>query len=124
MINKFKPAIVIQGDFRKETSKVLDFYIRRFDTVIFSTWERSNIINFKKYKNYKNLFIIRNKMPNNKCNTNRFLQRLSTYKGMEYAKKIGCSHVLKNRSDMIIMNFRPILWAKLSIYKKDNNNSL
>ncbi len=107
---KFKVAILIQGDFRNDTNKVLKFYTSNFENVIFSTWEVTNLFNCEKFENLK---IIKTKLPKNTGYTNRFLQRISTYQGLKYAKKIGCTHILKNRSDMIISNFKPIFWTYL-----------
>ncbi len=110
MNKKIKIGIVIQGDFRNATNKVLKFYTSNYENVIFSTWDVTNLLNCEKFKNLK---IIRNKIPRHTGYTNRYLQRISTYEALKYARSIDCTHILKSRSDMIISNFKPIFWTYL-----------
>ena len=102
-----KVAAVIQGDCRGVTEKVINFYKKRADVVILSTWINESIspsiLDSK-------LHIIKNEFPKNPGGTHRNYQRLSANKGLKLAKTLNCTHALKIRTDMVITAFYPKLW--------------
>ena len=106
----FKVAAVIQGDCRGVTEKVINFYKKRADVVILSTWINENI---SQSILDKNLYVIKNDFPINPGGTHRNYQRLSAHKGLKLAKSLNCTHALKIRTDMIITAFYPKLWIFL-----------
>lgn len=90
MDNK-KIFIVVQGpmNYWEEISKSL----KDFENVIYSTWKTDK-------KDFDKYFIINRKpITNGIQNINR--QVRSSLNGLKYAKKLGATHCLKLRSDMI-----------------------
>lgn len=103
----YKVAVVVQGDCRGVTSRVIDFYKKRSDLVIYSTWQ--DVVT-KQILPDSQTHIIKSKYPLNPGGTNRNYQRFSTIKGLKLAKKLKCTHVLKIRSDMVMAYFYPRIW--------------
>lgn len=94
---KVKLGCIIQGDIRRGTNLVLEYMANRFDVVILSTWED----NVKEIEHIKGIEIIVNEKPNQNGLNHRNLQRLTTSNGLKKAKELGCTHILKWRTDMI-----------------------
>ena len=110
-ISKVKCACVIQGDIRRGTEKVLAEMSRHFDEVILSTWEDEQVIPKGDFH------IILNKKPLNPGISHRNYQRLSSAVGIRYAEQLGCTHVLKWRTDMLPTNLKLDTLLEWSKYK-------
>ena len=94
-----KIGCVIQGNIRYGTNLVLKEMSKHFDEVILSTWldDKDKIVK-------GDFHILLNDKPKNPGYSNRNYQRLSTSNGIKLAEKLGCSHVLKWRTDMLPTN--------------------
>lgn len=93
---KRKCGCVIQGDIRRGTNLVLREMQKHFDVVVLSTWTS------EKDKIPKGTFkVVFNEKPQNLGVTNRNLQRVSSDAGLRYLEELGCTHVLKWRTDML-----------------------
>ena len=91
-----KIGCVVQGDVRRGTAEVLSEMCSKFDYVVLSTWMCDRI---KAPSGIYNLLL--NDRPLNPGLNNRNLQRLTTARGIKYAKDAGCDYVLKLRTDML-----------------------
>ncbi len=91
-----KIACVVQGDIRRGTVEVLNPVARHFDVVILSTWKSDEQKvppgNFK---------LILNDKPLHYGATNRNMQRRTASAGITLAESLGCTHVMKLRTDML-----------------------
>lgn len=102
--NASKFAIIMQGpliekdEFTLETVKV---YNKLFPGVciIISTWESENGEYIKKISKCENVSIVLSKMPSFSGKNNFNYQLYSTRRGLEQARKLGKSYVLKSRND-------------------------
>ncbi len=94
-----KIACVVQGDIRRGTDEVLNFLSLHFDTLIFSTWEDQQLQGVP-----SKAIVVQNKKPQENGLSNRNMQRKTSAAGIHLAKEIGCTHVLKWRSDMLPTN--------------------
>ena len=92
---KIKCACLIQGDIRNGTEEVLREMATHFDTIILSTWEDEPYIPGGRYH------LVLSRKPDISGDFHRNYQRLGVMRGLEYAEKIGCTHVLKWRTDML-----------------------
>lgn len=91
-----KVGCVVQGDIRSGTESVLLELQRHFDVVILSTWEE------ERGKTPSGTYpIIFSKKPTAAGANNRNYQRLSTAAGIRLAEEMGCTHILKWRTDML-----------------------
>ncbi len=91
-----KTGCVVQGNVRTELEHILSELMRHFDQVILSTWSEDAL------KIPKGKFeVILNQKPENPGFTNRNYQRVSTAAGLKCAEELGCTHVLKWRTDML-----------------------
>ena len=108
---------VIQGNIRRGTREVLDFATEKFDHVILSTWEGEDTEGIPT----ASCHVIFNKKPSNPGYTNRNYQRLSTAAGITYAESLGCTHVLKLRTDMLPTKLEIsdlLVWAHYEVPKE------
>ena len=94
-LKKTKCACLIQGDIRNGTEEILKEMALYFDTVILSTWDDEPYIPDGRYH------IVLSKKPENQGLIHRNYQRFGVARGLEYAEKLGCTHVLKWRTDML-----------------------
>jgi tetratricopeptide (TPR) repeat protein len=91
-----KTACVVQGDIRRGTVEVLNHVARHFDVVILSTWKSDE------QKVPQGVFkLILNDKPHHYGATNRNMQRRTASAGISLAESLGCSHVMKLRTDML-----------------------
>ena len=74
----------------------MEYMCRLFDTVILSTWDED-----KGKLPAQNYEVIYNKKPSNPGFSNRNYQRFSTSQGLKLAESLGCTHILKWRTDML-----------------------
>jgi len=108
---------VIQGNIRRGTREVIDFATEKFDHVILSTWEGEDTEGIPT----ASCHVIFNKKPSNPGYTNRNYQRLSTAAGITYAESLGCTHVLKLRTDMLPTKLEVsdlLVWAHYEVPKE------
>lgn len=91
-------GIVIQGP-TNYWNQIIHSY-KNFPNVVWSTWDDEPIENINSIK--KHINIIQNPKPENFGCLNVNLQSISTYKGLEYLRKLGVTEVLKVRSDIKI----------------------
>lgn len=101
-----KTAIVMQGVIKKEddfTYNTLKLYKKIFSdtTIILSVWEDEDEKYLEKIKSL-NIKVIKNKKPDKGGFANLNYQIINTSSGVELAKKLGCSYVLKTRTDIRI----------------------
>ena len=94
--NELNIGCVVQGDIRRGTKEVVQELEKHFDVVILSTWNSEKPkLPAGKYE------LLLNDEPENPGFTHRNYQRLSTARGIDFADKIGCSHIMKWRTDML-----------------------
>lgn len=94
-LKKTKCACLIQGDIRNGTEEILKELATHFDTIILSTWEDEAFIPAGRYH------LVLSKKPGIPGDFHRNYQRFGVARGLEYAEKLGCTHVLKWRTDML-----------------------
>lgn len=98
-----KISIVLQGplqtknNFTLETVKLYKKYYP-LSPIIISTWDNSDIQLIKKIQE-AGAIVCLSKLPENKGRGNINCQRISSLAGIEKARAIGCSHILKTRTD-------------------------
>ncbi len=110
-----KTACIIQGDIRGNFEIVLDEMKKYFDIIIISTWKGEE----DKIPKDNSIKIFSAK-PKNKGYSHRNYQRYSTARGIEKAKELGASYVLKWRADMLPtkLNIKQLInWANYDIPK-------
>jgi len=90
-----KLAIVVQGS-SEYVNNFKDIFKKQ--KLIFSTWEGEESSYLSEDE------VIFNKKPIESGPSNIALQQLTSYKGILHAKKLGFTHVLKIRSDLIPTN--------------------
>ena len=91
-----KIACVIQGNIRPGFAEILQVIKNGVDLIILSTWkEEAAKLTAGDYE------VILNEKPANPGISNRNMQRVSTAAGVKFAKELGCTHVLKWRTDML-----------------------
>lgn len=95
--NRVVPAAVVQGNVRRGTAEVLRCLLQKFPHVILSTWEGELLEGLPLGRCH----VIRNRKPSNGGYSNRNYQRLSVASGVDAAERLGCTHVLKWRTDML-----------------------
>lgn len=91
-----KTACVIQGNIRQGFPQILSEITKHFDVVILSMWE-----NEREKLLAGNYEVVLSKEPENPGYTHRNYQRVGTYAGIVRAMDLGCTHVLKWRTDML-----------------------
>ncbi len=91
-----RTACVVQGDIRRGTAEVLKHVVRYFDVVILSTWKSD-----KEKVPAGHFQLILNDKPAHFGVSNRNLQRKCTASGIVLAESLGCTHVMKLRTDML-----------------------
>lgn len=91
-----KTACVVQGDMRRGVDDVLKQAARTFDVVVLSTWK-----NDEAKIPAGDFQIVLSEKPEHLGATNRNLQRKSTAAGLALAESLGCTHVMKLRTDML-----------------------
>jgi hypothetical protein len=82
---------------RRGTAEVLRCLLQKFPHVILSTWEGELLEGLPLGRCH----VIRNRRPSNGGYSNRNYQRLSVASGVDAAERLGCTHVLKWRTDML-----------------------
>lgn len=119
-------GIVLQGP-TKFFIEVSNFY-SQFENVVFSTWETEPKNNLEYIKS-KGLNLVISEPPKIAGNININYQLLSSFKGVEFLEKIGCTEIIKIRSDIIfygVEKIQNILQGKdiafLSLNKPYNND--
>lgn len=104
--NESKTAIVIQGpiikksDFTLETIRIYKKLFRD-KIIILSTWEDGDTKEIKKIKQ-EGVEVILNKKPNFFGQQNINLQIISSFSGIQKAKKMGAEYAIKTRTDQRI----------------------
>lgn len=101
MFTNPKLCCLITGEIRSNTFDIIKSFSKKFDLVIWSTWEDQFFVDI----NIENLVIIRNQYPLNYGFGNRNLQRYSLNAGLKVAMEMKCTHILKWRTDLLIYNF-------------------
>jgi len=93
---RIKTGCVVQGNIRRGTTEALDVIGGNFDVVILSTWsDEKEKIPAGKFE------VVLNGKPPNTGLSNRNCQRASTFRGIKRAEELGCTHILKWRTDMV-----------------------
>lgn len=91
-----KLGCVIQGNIRRGSDEVLQEMSRHFDSIVLSTWQDDKPrIPQGKFE------VVLNDKPATPGYSHRNYQRLSTAVGIECAEQVGCTHILKWRTDML-----------------------
>jgi hypothetical protein len=91
-----KLGCVVQGDIRRGTAIVLDFMRKHFDVLILSTWRNSQAT-----IPTGNFHLLELDPPLNPGVTHRNYQRYGVSRGVELARSLGCTHILKWRTDLL-----------------------
>lgn len=91
-------ACIVQGNVRIGTEIILEEMSKKFDYVVFSTWQDEKF-NFKA----ENLIVIYNDKPSNYGLSNRNLLRYSTSSALKVCENLSCDFILKIRSDMLFL---------------------
>ncbi len=112
-----KIGIVIQGPVVK--GKTIDFCNFTRATypealIVVSTWDDEDISSFKGLRG-PNFHIIQSRKPEFAGPSNINLQIVSSRAGIEYLEKLGCTHLLKTRTDIFLANaqfLNYLIWAK------------
>lgn len=92
-----KLGCIVQGDLRVPVEPILRELRKHCDTLILSTWEdQKDVIPPGNY-----FQSILNVKPAEAGITNRNLQRKTTAAGLKLAQELGCTHILKWRTDML-----------------------
>lgn len=111
-----KLACIIQGDIRtNKFDLILDEIQKHFSLVIVSCWESDPDLVPR-----DNLIQLKNTTPTKRGFQNRNLQRFSTARGIELAKKLGVDYALKWRSDFLPTKFD----LNIFIDKCENGNKI
>lgn len=124
-------CIVIQGpivkenDFTLETCKIYKKIFNNSETIILSTWDTED----KKYlKNFESIGVkvLLSKAPDFAGRANLNYQILSTMKGLEEGKKLGCEYAIKTRTDQRFYstNLSRDLFNLLKIYPPSPNYNM
>lgn len=103
-------CIVIQGP-SNHVKELKNAWADFNSDIVFSTWKTDDLSNYEKTDN-----VILNEFPENSGIRNLNLQKISTKNGIEYAKNLGYSKILKIRSDMIPINAKKFI----DIFDEDN----
>jgi hypothetical protein len=101
-----KIGIVVQGPINKEfTHNICTFIINTYPNirVVVSTWEDEDTTGLDSL-HVQNLKIIKSPKPKANGPSNINLQIVSTISGIKFLEKIGCTHILKIRSDTFLGN--------------------
>lgn len=93
---KIKAACVIQGNIRRGTDEVLREMRRHFDVVILSTW-----LDEKDLVPAGDVDVVLSDKPEAPGYSHRNYQRKGSCAGILRAEELGCTHVLKWRTDML-----------------------
>jgi len=109
-------ACIIQGDSRSNTLEIIKDLSTKFDFVIWSTWDGTKV-----EIDLPNLYVIYNKIPELSGYGNRNLQRISMCSGIEKARRLNCTHILKWRTDLLSFKLTSDLLYK--IYEQNIINS-
>ena len=110
-------GIVIQGPIVQKTTLNFCKFIQATYPEVFvvlSTWECEDISQFKVLIGTK-FKIIRSKKPEIAGPSNINLQIVSSKAGIEILERLGCSHILKTRTDIFLTNpqfLNYLIWAK------------
>jgi hypothetical protein len=100
-LSGIKTGCVIQGNFRNGCDEVIRMMSKHFTYVVFSTWEYPISLGVVVPQN---LHILINEKPEAAGLSNRNLQRVSSINGIRLLKTLGCSYIMKWRSDMLPTN--------------------
>ena len=96
--SQLKVACIVQGDLRVPVGPILAELAKHCNTVILSTWDDQTLA---LPQDHGACHVILNAKPFAAGLTNRNFQRKSTAAGLALAEKLGCTHVLKWRTDML-----------------------
>lgn len=90
--------LLIENDFTIETVRLYR-HLYAECPIIVSTWKGENESCLKKLKKIERVYVIQSDLPTISGHGNINYQKVSTIAGIEYAKELGCSYVLKSRTD-------------------------
>ena len=99
-------GIVVQGPINNRyTKNVCAFLVRTNPDakVVLSTWNDQDIREYEKFFG-ENFYIIQSPKPKNPGPSNINLQIVSTISGIEKLQSLGCTQILKMRTDTILAN--------------------
>lgn len=91
-----KTGCVIQGNIRRGTDEVIREIVRHFDHVVLSTWKDE-----EKLVPAGDFELVLNDKPEAPGYSHRNYQRKATHAGIMRAEALGCTHVLKWRTDFL-----------------------
>lgn len=104
LIPEEKIGVVVQGPINKQfTQKICSFITNTYPNVkvVLSTWEGEVTDQFDAIKSL-NFKIIKKPMPANAGPSNINLQIVSTISGVKFLEQMGCTHILKMRTDTFL----------------------
>jgi hypothetical protein len=105
--DNIKIGIVIQGPIvAKTTLGICEFYKRIYPQVqiVVSTWESENTDSFVELED-DHFSVIKTVKPISPGPSNINLQITSTINGVNLLLELGCTHILKTRTDVLLGNF-------------------
>jgi len=100
-LSNLKTGCVVQGNYRKGCDEVVGMMSKHFTHVVFSTWEDPTAHGIVMPQN---VLVLINERPTSSGLSNRNFQRASSINGIRLLKSIGCSYIMKWRSDMLPTN--------------------
>jgi hypothetical protein len=109
-------GIVIQGPIHKRTTFNFCKFVRVVypgAIVVLSTWDNEDVSDFKVFVD-ENFQIIQSRKPEFPGPSNINMQIVSSRAGVELLEKLGCSHILKTRTDIFLTSAQFInylIWA-------------
>lgn len=115
-LNIGRIGIVIQGPVVENTTLNFCAFIRSTYpdiSVVLSTWEDEDVSKFKALQD-EYFQIVQSKRPAFHGPSNINLQIVSSRAGIELLEKLGCSHILKTRTDIFLTNpqfINYLIWA-------------
>ncbi|QWD87318.1 hypothetical protein AOC06_01680 [Polynucleobacter paludilacus] len=119
-IGQEKLGIVVQGPISATTLTFLKKLNGVCIPIVFSTWRNS--IDNGIFDSLENIHVIENEQPIDPGFLNLNRQIVSTFNGLLYLKDLGLTHVIKIRSDEIVLNKHFIshlngLWNEFGYHK-------
>lgn len=112
-----KVGCIIQGNLRVPLDPILRVIQPQVDVVVVSVWKDDEMR--LPAGNYERIL---NDLPKARGVTNRNLQRYSTARGIERLSELGCTHVLKWRTDLLPTTLDVARLLRLS--SRDTGNAL
>lgn len=111
-----KIAIVITGILKPEyIQSLIECYKNSKYTKIISTWDYTESILIKKLENH-GFIVITSSYDKNIYEHSVNYQNITSKAGYVYAKSIGCSHIIRIRTDIIVSNINLLLDKYKEIY--------